>query len=63
MKIILSREGEEPPLSVFFLIHGAGNVSLQLGDLVGHPPHGQGPGGVTGPGGTNYDEEAPAPEN
>ena len=32
----------------FFSIHGAGNVSLQLGYLVGHPPHGQGPGGVTG---------------
>ena len=36
--------------------------ALWIGDLGGHTPHGQGPGGVSGPGGKTADRTAPTEE-
>ena len=45
---------------ILFYGRGAGGAALWIGDLRGHPPHGQGPGGGLGPGGEAADGTAPA---
>ena len=52
-------------MGVRFLLKGhcPGGTSLWSGDLGGHPPHGQGPEGVSDPGGETDDEMAPAEDN
>ena len=46
--------------SFFFYGCGPGVTSLRSGDLGGHPPHGQGHGGFSEPGGETSDWTDPA---
>ena len=47
-------------VQILFYGRGTGGNALWIGDLGGPPPHGQGPGGVSGPGGKTADRTAPA---
>ena len=47
---------------ILFLSHGAGGVTLWLGDQGGLPPHGKIPGGFPGPGGKTAHRAATAAE-
>ena len=64
MTRILSREGAEPRVSVFFFnFRGTDGSALWRRDLGGHPLHGKIPGGVPGSGGAASDREDPDEEN
>ena len=43
---------------IIFQRRGAGGAALWIGYLSGHPPHGKGSGGVSGPGGNTADGAA-----
>ena len=45
---------------IIFQGRGTCSAALWIGDLGAPTPHGQGPGGVSGPGGDTYDGAAPA---
>ena len=48
---------------IFIQSRGAGGTDLRRGDKGGIPPHGQGLGGVPGPGGATSDGTDPTTEN
>ena len=48
---------------LIFLGLSTGGTTLQSGDLGGHPPHGQGPGGVSDPSGETADGAVPVEYN
>ena len=47
-------------IRIIFYGHGTGGAAIQIGDLGGHPPHGQGLGGVSSPVGETAEEMDPA---